>query len=307
MGSAQRGLEYMGELVNSKFPNISVGDEIDPFVHTNVQIWFEGAGTDPQTRKVLYLDLDNFVYCNEIVGGNPCSPSSQADPGFVWGMRDTLVSLENDLRNSDYRLTDLYVVLDPDLSDLSLSEEELDGRTRSAAVVNNRDEMEEIAIYTILTTISVIVIILVGILLLTKDMSFLSRYLLRPLRELADDMESIAEHHFDAVSEIKENFRTHEEGHCIVGEVRALARRAVDDPAKHRGRVERGRARGHHFFLRHRIVYLDRGEDCARAVVVVAKQIFQRNVKCHRRARWSGDRVHRRCYPVDLRGANSES
>jgi len=203
--SAQRGLEYMGELVNSKFPNISVGDEIDPFVHTNVQIWFEGAGTDPQTRKVLYLDLDNFVYCNEIVGGNPCSPSSQADPGFVWGMRDTLVSLENDLRNSDYRLTDLYVVLDPDLSDLSLSEEELDGRTRSAAVVNNRDEMEEIAIYTILTTISVIVIILVGILLLTKDMSFLSRYLLRPLRELADDMESIAEHHFDAVSEIKDS------------------------------------------------------------------------------------------------------
>ena len=37
-----------------------------------------------------------------------------------------------------------------------------------------------------------------------QDMSFLSRYLLRPLRELADDMESIAEHHFDAVSEIKD-------------------------------------------------------------------------------------------------------
>jgi adenylate cyclase len=50
----------------------------------------------------------------------------------------------------------------------------------------------------------VIIIILAGVVFLTKDMSFLSRYLLRPLRELADDMESIAQLHIDAVSENKE-------------------------------------------------------------------------------------------------------
>merc|ERR1719316_1058335 len=43
------------------------------------------------------------------------------------------------------------------------------------------------------TTCLVIVIILAGIVLLTKDMNFLSKFLLKPLRELADDMESIAQ------------------------------------------------------------------------------------------------------------------
>ena len=42
-------------------------------------------------------------------------------------------------------------------------------------------------------TVLVIVIILLGIVLLTKDLPFLSRNLLKPLRELAEDMESIAQ------------------------------------------------------------------------------------------------------------------
>ena len=156
-------------------------------------------------RKVLYLDLNTTTYCN-VFGGNPCTPPLSADPNFTWASRESLSALEDDLRDSDYRLGDLYMVLDPDLTNEDLTSEEFNDRTKSAAVVDNRDSIVEAAQYTILTTISVIAIILGGIFLLTKDMSFLSKYLLRPLRELADDMESIAQLHMGAVSVDKDSF-----------------------------------------------------------------------------------------------------
>lgn len=197
--SAERGVQYMSNVLQQKYPHRSIGEEIPMFMHENVRIWLKGAGTEYQQKTVLYLDLNTTTYCN-VFGGNPCTPPSSADPSFTWASRESLSALEDDLRDSDYRLGDLYMVLDPDLTSEELTSEEFNDRTTSAAVVDNRDSIVEAAQYTILTTISVIVIILVGIFLLTKDMSFLSRYLLRPLRELADDMESIAQLHMGAVS-----------------------------------------------------------------------------------------------------------
>jgi adenylate cyclase len=60
------------------------------------------------------------------------------------------------------------------------------------------------AIMSVLTTVLVIIIILSGIALLTKDLTFLSRNLLKPLRELADDMESIAQLQLAGVAEPEE-------------------------------------------------------------------------------------------------------
>jgi adenylate cyclase len=52
----------------------------------------------------------------------------------------------------------------------------------------------------IVTTFTVIAIMLSGIVLLTRDLSFLWTHLLKPLKELAEDMESIAQLHLAGIS-----------------------------------------------------------------------------------------------------------
>merc|ERR1719440_2478200 len=93
----------------------------------------------------------------------------------------------------------------PDTSHLEdLSDVRLHELTDSVAVFLIRGHVEAEAVMSIMTTILVIIIILAGITLLTKDMTFLSRNLLKPLRELADDMESIAQLQLAGVAHVED-------------------------------------------------------------------------------------------------------
>merc|ERR1719440_1857662 len=93
----------------------------------------------------------------------------------------------------------------PDTSHLEdLSDVRLHELTDSVAVFLIRGHVQSEAVMSIMTTILVIIIILSGIVLLTKDLTFLSRNLLKPLRELADDMESIAQLQLAGVSQTEE-------------------------------------------------------------------------------------------------------
>lgn len=200
--SAERGLNHISELAERRYTDAAEGEAIPQFINDHVQVWIDGAGREPESRELVYMDLNHLVYCDDLEnGGQPCSPPGSFNPDFVWGLRVDLLGIEDKVTNSDLRGTDLLYVREPDLSESTLSETERNNQTVSVAVVNIRSENENIAQLTILTTISVIVIILAGIFLLTKDLTFLSRNLLKPLRELADDMESIAQLHVAALGD----------------------------------------------------------------------------------------------------------
>jgi len=81
----------------------------------------------------------------------------------------------------------------PDFADVDISQEDLDRDTRTVVVLDGRDRVNEESLMSFLTTLLVICIILSGIVLLTKDLSFLSQSLLKPLRALAEEMQSIVQ------------------------------------------------------------------------------------------------------------------
>mmetsp|Transcript_27342 Transcript_27342/g.50134 ORF Transcript_27342/g.50134 Transcript_27342/m.50134 type:complete len:467 (+) Transcript_27342:1-1401(+) len=137
------------------------------------------------------------IYCSQLT-----SSGQRCHDGSVWdGERLKLKDIDNAVEDSNYRVMDLALVLVPDYKDRDLSDDELDELTKTVAVIDMRDQIQEIALMSILTTLLVIAIILSGIVLLTRDLTFVSRNLLRPLRELADDMESIAQLQLAGVAE----------------------------------------------------------------------------------------------------------
>jgi len=81
-----------------------------------------------------------------------------------------------------------------------MAQDELEVATTSTAVLLARVTVEEGAKISLLTTLSVIVLILLGIVVLTKDLNFLTRSLLRPLRNLAEDMQTIVQMQYAALA-----------------------------------------------------------------------------------------------------------
>ncbi|CAK8988896.1 unnamed protein product [Durusdinium trenchii] len=198
--SPLRGLRFCDKFVRSEF-NLTAEAEVPELVKEQVEVWLDAVGKSIGTRSLLYLDLDRKVYCSEIPGhtGGPCNNASH----FLGSRRELLV-LDGDLRNTGVRQSDLLLLRVPDFSDEEVSQEELEQRTTAVAVLFDRVHSSVEAWMSILTTSAVIFIILSGIVLLTRDLTFLSHHLLRPLRDLADEMESIAQLQLAGVSNTEE-------------------------------------------------------------------------------------------------------
>jgi len=186
--SALRGLGFCDKLVRQEFPDIPDYAEVPELVKEQVEVWLHAMEKSIGTRSLLYLDLDKKVYCDEISSGDSCSSVQSFN-----GPRRVLNDLDDEVRNTGIRQVDLVLLRFPDFSDSEVSAEELELRTTAIAVIFDRARTSTEAWMSLLTTASVIVIILAGIVLLTRDLTFLSHHLLRPLRDLADDMESIAQ------------------------------------------------------------------------------------------------------------------
>lgn len=142
------------------------------------------------TRNLIYLELNQLVYCNSFSqGGQGCSVGS--DVVRTWTNRSTLKQVDRDLDEAGYRIHDLTVWREPELSDRAVSEEELERELRAVTVIDTRRDAELTAQVQLITTTVVIFVILGGISLVTKDLTILSRNLLEPLVQLAEEMESI--------------------------------------------------------------------------------------------------------------------
>lgn len=204
--SAHRGLEHIDRLVRDIYPNQTIGLAVPTLIQEQVTGWQMGPKGKPRTaiqrafwdgspelRKLLYLDLNNKVYCNSLIPNGPrCTP--EISQNRTWGrIRSTTENSFDDI-DSEILLTkhrpaeDLKLVLV--VSGSSGSDEE---RTTSIAVLDVRDATQVAAFYTLINTCVVILIIISGISLLSWDLSILSRKLLNPLRDLADDMQGIAD------------------------------------------------------------------------------------------------------------------
>mmetsp|Transcript_10023 Transcript_10023/g.22490 ORF Transcript_10023/g.22490 Transcript_10023/m.22490 type:complete len:1179 (-) Transcript_10023:11-3547(-) len=194
--SSEKGLEHLDELVDIRVPSRVMGTSIPELVQDQVQVWSSGVGGS--NRRLVYLDLRHQIYCSQFeFEGHWCGEAT------LWGeRRGSLTDIDEAVEKSDYRVMDLKLILQPDLKDQDLNDEERNAMTNTVAVINIRSQVQEIALMSILTTLLVIAIILSGICLLTRDLTFVSRNLLRPLRELADDMESIAQLQLAGVAEV---------------------------------------------------------------------------------------------------------
>mmetsp|Transcript_71964 Transcript_71964/g.166600 ORF Transcript_71964/g.166600 Transcript_71964/m.166600 type:complete len:1042 (+) Transcript_71964:150-3275(+) len=189
--SALMGLEHLDTQVKEKFSNQSV--EVVPLaVQEHVLVWEQGVTAEP-AWDVAYLDLRRQGYCNDFVSwGQPCGEMPSDDPRR-WTPRKTLTEIDDFILDSDYRWTDLDILVLPDLSGRDVTQDEKDRLTNTVAVLDVSKTIRQEALMSILTTMLVIIIILLGIVLLTKDLTYLSKSLLKPLRALAEEMQSIVQ------------------------------------------------------------------------------------------------------------------
>jgi len=190
--SALQGLEHIQAQVSARFSNLNE-TAIPLAVQTQVRLWARGVGELDERRILVYLDVDKRVYCNELVPTGQRCMVAEGSQGLTWTPRRRLEDIGEEIRNSDFRRMDLVLLRLPDLSDADVSQEELDRRTRTVALLNGSRVVRQEAVMSVVVTVLVIIIILLGIVFLTKDLTFLSRSLLKPLRDLADEMQSIVQ------------------------------------------------------------------------------------------------------------------
>jgi len=216
--SPYRAIEFLSTTVRSRYQEAMPGDPIPKELVAQVNFWMQGIGPDGNDVPFKYLDLQRKVYCNELVStGESCSDHGQTR---YWGERKDLGDIRDDMTNSDFRRSDMNLATVPeseDDDDDDLSGEALDERTDAAAVLFIRGQVQKAAWFSIMTTISVIAVIMIGILLLTKDLKLLAQSILMPLQELADDMESIGQLQLAGVFGVEEN-----DAHAATSEIRLI-------------------------------------------------------------------------------------
>lgn len=190
-------------------------------IRRQVQTWGVQDGWARPSRPLLYLDLQRHVYCNSLRPEGPSCSLPLSEP-MRWQPKRTLVEVDKDLEKSPYRQNDLLLLRHPDFSqqDVDISASELENRTEAVALFLNRADTEASARDSIITTFGVLFLIIFGISLLTRDLNYLSKNLLKPLVELSDEVESITRLQLAATT------NTHDENQpAVTSEIRLLRRR----------------------------------------------------------------------------------
>lgn len=190
-------------------------------IRRQVQTWGVQDGWARPSRPLLYLDLQRHVYCNSLRPEGPSCSLPLSEP-MRWQPKRTLVEVDQDLEKSPYRQNDLLLLREPDFSqqDVDISASELENRTEAVALFLNRADTEASARDSIITTFGVLFLIIFGISLLTRDLNYLSKNLLKPLVELSDEVESITRLQLAATT------NTHDENQpAVTSEIRLLRRR----------------------------------------------------------------------------------
>jgi len=191
--SLNRCLNFCSHVMALEFPQLPPYCTMPPLLQEPLRVCMRAASLGFDDRRLLYLDLQRTVVCNQMVkGGQPCAMGTNANLTFQ-GWRTSLQRVQQEIQHmKQYRSVDILIVSSPLGADASYLDEP-DQQITSVAVFSNRAAVQAQAIAAMVLTLAAIVIILAGTDFCTRDLTNLSKRLLRPLRDLADDMESIVQ------------------------------------------------------------------------------------------------------------------
>ena len=215
------GFQKLNAYIKISQSTVELNATIPDVIRRQVQTWGVQDGWARPSRPLLYLDLQRRVYCNSLRSDGQSCSQPLSEP-MRWQPYRTLDQVDQDLRASSYRQNDLLLLRFPDFSDqdVDISAQELENRTEAVALFLNRADTEASARDSIVTTFGVLFLIMVGITLLTRDLNYLSKNLLKPLVELSDEVESITRLQLAATT------NTYEENQQpVTSEIRLLRRR----------------------------------------------------------------------------------
>jgi len=194
--SQKLALEHLDTQAQRQFSSWS-SDSLPIELQEQVMLWQAHLMSTEPWSQLLYLDINSRVVCNSLDKSSSClqfSSGSHVEQGWPWPNRISLENFNWQVAESSHRLEDMELIQLPPDNELNdgLSPEEIDEKVTAVAIRDIRAQREVQALESLLTTLSVMFIILVGIGTLTKDLGGFSKNLLKPIRSLADEMQSIA-------------------------------------------------------------------------------------------------------------------
>lgn len=163
----------------------------------SVLLWSTSLDPDSIQGSLIFLDVaqSRGTVCNELDQGNSAVSCTMAHDPWLWPQRGSLTAVDEAFQKSSHRHSDVVLLRVPDDSQREAATplEDLNRRVTSLALLNIRYLQEQNAIFSVIVTSTAIILILAGIYVFTRDISVLSSGLLRPLRLLADDMQSVTQ------------------------------------------------------------------------------------------------------------------
>ncbi|CAE7549731.1 cya1 [Symbiodinium natans] len=215
----------MNSFVAIKYGSPPVNTTIPDVVRRQVATWTLHEGWARPHRPLLYLDLQRKVYCNSLLGAHEKRCDAPLSEPLVWGATKRLDEVDIDVIASKHRQMDLLLMRYPDFDDEDITAEDLENMTEAVALFLNRADTVATARDSIITTWVVLFLIVIGITLLTRDLTYLSKNLLKPLVELADEVESITRLQLAATATKSASSQSLEESQNVSSEIRLLRRR----------------------------------------------------------------------------------
>eukprot|EP00929_Paragymnodinium_shiwhaense_P039306 TRINITY_DN20667_c0_g3_i1.p1 TRINITY_DN20667_c0_g3~~TRINITY_DN20667_c0_g3_i1.p1 ORF type:complete len:1077 (+),score=235.23 TRINITY_DN20667_c0_g3_i1:134-3364(+) len=228
--SVERGLDQVDAIIQDNNGNFSwyLGEQqvVPVLVQQQVNALARADSrirvVDGPPRDYLYIDVDSKVLCNEFLA-EPigCPIARGGSVNFTsWYRRESLDQIQEDMEASSFRFQDVLIVTvpnaDPDSDSLlglfkllwSIVTGDDDNveevTTTSVVVMYNRVAVEQEGLISVATTCLVIFVIIGGITVLSKDFRSLTATLLIPLKQLGEEMQSIAQLHLAGVENEKD-------------------------------------------------------------------------------------------------------
>lgn len=188
--------KYMCEMLDTR-ATLQFSDWNESYLPYQLQedvlLWSQGLDDEPADRipmRLIFLDVMQRTVCNELEEDRFLS-CNESHANWPWPPRGSLQVVDEAFRNSVHRQNDVVLVRVPfDFEPLdSLGSLEV----TSLALLDVRFLQEYNAWFSIIVTTTAIILIIVGIFAFTREISTLSTGLLRPIRLLADDMQSVTQ------------------------------------------------------------------------------------------------------------------
>eukprot|EP00930_Biecheleria_cincta_P097290 TRINITY_DN89012_c0_g1_i1.p1 TRINITY_DN89012_c0_g1~~TRINITY_DN89012_c0_g1_i1.p1 ORF type:complete len:1129 (-),score=228.47 TRINITY_DN89012_c0_g1_i1:134-3520(-) len=173
-------------------------DTLPPRLQEQFVLWRDKSSTQfadsAPLANIVYLDLSKRIVCSDLAKDRGLHCDRPPSVPWIWPPRGSLAEIDKALRASDIRTIDVDYIFEPEVDEWQTTPmEELDDSTKAVAILDNRGSVVQEGWTSLMTTTLVLVIMFAGIITITRDLSTLSKSLLKPIRSLADEMASIAQ------------------------------------------------------------------------------------------------------------------